>query len=73
MTAATTPMRHAALQTRMSAELIWRLGQYPQRLGWDAGQLAAHQRDRLRVLLEHAAEHSPFHARRLRGLDLERL
>ena len=73
MTAATTPMRHAALQTRMSAELIWRLGQYPQRLGWDAGQLAAHQRDQLRVLLEHAAEHSPFHAGRLRGLHPERL
>ena len=73
MTAATTPMRHTALQTRMSAELIWRLGQYTQRLGWDAGQLAAHQRDRLRVLLEHAAEHSPFHARRLRGLHPERV
>jgi hypothetical protein len=73
MTAATTPMRHTALQTRMSAELIWRLSQYTQRLGWDAGQLAAHQRDRLRVLLEHAAEHSPFHARRLRGLHPERL
>jgi phenylacetate-coenzyme A ligase PaaK-like adenylate-forming protein len=66
-------MRHTALQTRMSAELAWRLGPYTQRLGWDAGQLAAHQRDRLRVLLEHAAEHSPFHARRLRGLDPERL
>ena len=51
MTAATTPMRHTALQTRTSAELIWRLGQYTQRLGWDAGQLAAHQRDRMRVLL----------------------
>jgi phenylacetate-CoA ligase len=73
MTEATTLMRHTALQTRMSAELTWRLGQYTQRLGWDAGQLAAHQRDRLRVLLAHAAEHSPFHARRLRGLDLGRL
>src|SRR6202008_4281625 len=48
-------------------ELIWRLGQYTQRLGWDAGQLAAHQRDRLRGLLEHAAEQAPFHARGLRG------
>jgi hypothetical protein len=73
MTAATVPARHASLPSRMSAELAWRLGQYTQRLGWDADQLAAHQRDRLRVLLAHAAEHSPFHARRLRGLDLERL
>ncbi len=73
MTAATVPARHACLPARMSAELAGRLGQYTQRLGWDAGQLAAHQRDRLRVLLGHAAEHSPFHARRLRGLDPERL
>jgi phenylacetate-CoA ligase len=73
MTAVATPAWHTALQTRMSAELAWRLGPYAQRLGWNSGQLAAHQRDRLRVLLGHAAEHSPFHARRLRGLDLERL
>ena len=73
MTTAPVPARHASLPARMSAELAWRLGPYTQRLGWDAGQLAAHQRDRLRVLLEHAAEHSPFHARRLRGLDPERL
>jgi len=73
MTAATVPARHAWLPARMSAELAWRLGQHTQRLGWDAGQLAADQRDRLRVLLAHATEHSPFHARRLRGLDLERL
>jgi len=73
MTAATVPARDACLSARMSAELAWRLGQYTQRVGWDAGQLAAHQRDRLRALLAHAAEHSPFHAARLRGLDLERL
>lgn len=69
MTAAATPTRHTVLPARASAELTWRVGQYTQRLGWDAGQLAAHQRDRLRALLGHAAEHSPFHARRLRGLD----
>jgi phenylacetate-CoA ligase len=73
MSTAAVPARHASLQARMSAELAWRLGQYTQRLGWDAGQLASYQRDRLRVLVAHAAEHSPFHARRLRGLDLERL
>jgi phenylacetate-CoA ligase len=73
MTAMTVPERRTALQARMSAELTWRLGEYAGRLGWDASQLAAHQRDRLRVLLGHAAEHSRFHARRLRGLDPERL
>jgi phenylacetate-coenzyme A ligase PaaK-like adenylate-forming protein len=53
----------------MSAELTRRLGPYTERLGWDAGQLAHHQRERLRLLLAHAAGHSPFHARRLRGVD----
>jgi phenylacetate-CoA ligase len=69
MTAATTPARHTALQTRASAELTGRLSRYTGRLGWDSGQLAGHQSERLRALLGHAAEHSPFHARRLRGLD----
>ena len=32
------------------------------RLGWDAGQLAAFQRDRLRALLARAIASSPFHA-----------
>jgi phenylacetate-CoA ligase len=69
MTAATTTARRATLSARASAELGRRLGPYAGRLGWDAGTLAAHQRDRLRELLGHAAEHSPFHARRLRGID----
>jgi phenylacetate-CoA ligase len=69
MTAATVTARRGLLSARMSAELTWRLGQYTERLGWDTSQLAAYQRDRLRVVLAHAAEHSRFHARRLRGLD----
>ena len=57
----------------MSAELTRRLGPYTGRLGWDASQLAHHQRERLRLLLTHAAGHSPFHARRLRWVDPSRL
>jgi phenylacetate-coenzyme A ligase PaaK-like adenylate-forming protein len=72
MTAPVTSAGGTALPARMSAELARRLGEYAGRSGWDAGQLAGHQRQRLRVLLAHAAEHSPFHARRLRGLDLSR-
>ena len=72
MTAATAPARHACLPARVSAELTWRLAQHTWRLGWDTAELAAHQRERLRVLLAYAAEYSPFHARRLRGLDLSR-
>ncbi len=72
MTATTVPARHACLPARVSAELTWRLAQHTSRLDWDAADLAAHQRQRLRVLLAYAAEYSPFHARRLRGLDLSR-
>ena len=72
MTAMTVPARHASLPARVSAELTWRLAEHTWRLGWDAAELAAHQRERLRVLLAYAAEYSPFHARRLRGLDLSR-
>lgn len=69
MTAATAPAARAALSARLSAELTWRLAEYTRRASWDVGQLAAHQQERLRELLAHAAEHSAFHARRLRGLD----
>jgi phenylacetate-coenzyme A ligase PaaK-like adenylate-forming protein len=42
------------------------------RLRWSRAQLEELQRDRLRALLAHAAQSSKLHARRLRGLDLER-
>jgi len=56
----------------MCAELTGRLVQYTPRLSWDASELAAWQRERLRVLLAHAAEHSRFYADRLRGLEVSR-
>jgi phenylacetate-CoA ligase len=40
------------------------------RLRWNRDQIIAEQRRGLARLLAHAAEHSPFHARRLRGIDL---
>jgi phenylacetate-coenzyme A ligase PaaK-like adenylate-forming protein len=69
MTAAAAPATPTALQTQVSAELRERLGAYTGRLGWDADQLATHQQQQLRALLTHAAGHSPFHRRRLGGLD----
>jgi phenylacetate-coenzyme A ligase PaaK-like adenylate-forming protein len=50
-------------------ELAARLPDHLDRLAWDQTRLAAHQRDRLRALLAHAAANSPFHARRLAGID----
>jgi phenylacetate-coenzyme A ligase PaaK-like adenylate-forming protein len=69
MTAVTAPATPTTLQIRASAELSKRLGVFTGRLGWNADQLATHQQQQLRALLAHAVVHSPFHRRRLAGLD----
>ena len=56
------------LRTRVSGAVGGQMPQHLERLGWDAGRLAACQRDRLRALLTRAIAGSPFHARRLRGI-----
>ena len=58
-----------ALRARFGQALASRLPEHIGRLGWDARQLADHQREQLRALLACALEHSPFHARRLAGID----
>src|SRR5262249_17259288 len=60
------------LRTRVSGAVGRHMPEHIARLGWDAGRLAAHQRDRLRALLARAIADSPFHARRLRGVDPDR-
>ena len=60
------------LRTRVSGAVGRRMPEHIARLGWDAGQLAACQRDRLRALLARAIAGSPFHADRLRGIDPDR-
>lgn len=54
------------------SELATRLPEHLGRLGWDRARLEAHQRDRLRELLAHAAANSPFHGRRLAGIGVDR-
>ena len=61
-----------ALRARVGSTLAGRLGAHIERLDWDAGKLERFQRDELRRLLAHAVERSPFHARRLLGIDPER-
>ena len=56
------------LRTRVSGAVGRQMPQHCARLGWDAGRLAALQRDRLRALLARAIAGSPFHAGRLRGV-----
>jgi phenylacetate-coenzyme A ligase PaaK-like adenylate-forming protein len=60
------------LRNRVSAAVGGRMPEHIGRLGWDAGRLAVHQRDRLRSLLARAIAGSPFHAGRLRGVDPDR-
>ncbi|HEY1324189.1 MAG TPA: hypothetical protein VGF32_28290 [Streptosporangiaceae bacterium] len=62
----------SALRAHVARTLAGHLDRHLARLHWDDAQLARHQRDRLRELLAYAAEHSPFHARRLRGVDPSR-
>jgi phenylacetate-coenzyme A ligase PaaK-like adenylate-forming protein len=64
---ATTPFDD--YRGRAQAALFGSLPAHIDRLGWDADRLVSWQRDRIRVLLAVAMERSPFHARRLDGLD----
>jgi phenylacetate-coenzyme A ligase PaaK-like adenylate-forming protein len=45
------------------------LGDHMGRIEWSRDQIEFHQTARLRSLLAYAKERSPFHARRLRGID----
>jgi phenylacetate-coenzyme A ligase PaaK-like adenylate-forming protein len=60
------------LRTGVSGAVSRQMPEHIGRLGWDTGQLAAWQRDRLRALLARAIAGSPFHAARLRGVDPDR-
>jgi phenylacetate-coenzyme A ligase PaaK-like adenylate-forming protein len=44
-----------------------------ERLTWSAARIEEHQRAGLRRLVAHAIEHSPFHRRRLAGIDASSL
>jgi len=59
------------LRERAAAELATRLPDHLGRVSWDRARLAVHQRDGLRELLAQAAANSPFHARRLAGIDID--
>lgn len=48
-----------------------KLGPALERLEWSADRIAEHRQTRLRETLCYAARHSAWHAKRLRGLDLD--
>jgi phenylacetate-CoA ligase len=60
-------VRRATLQ----ADLLEAYDDLIPRAAWTREQIRRHQTERLRALLRHAADNSPFHAERLAGLDLD--
>ena len=68
----TTTTAVETVVARAGAQLAARMPDHVEHLRWDGDRLAAYQRERLRLLLRHALEHSPFHARRLGRLDPDR-
>ena len=63
----------ADTRARVSGGLAAQVPGHLARLAWDAERLAVHQREGLRALAAHARAYSPFHARRLAGIDVDRL
>jgi phenylacetate-CoA ligase len=68
---ATRASAFSALRDRLQPAMLNAYPELIERLGWDRAAIRDHQRDRLRALLASAAERSPFHARRLAGIDLD--
>ena len=68
----TTAPKHSfhAVRDGLQTSLLASYPEHVARIGWNRAQIARHQQDRLSALLAHAVEHSPFHARRLRGIDI---
>lgn len=66
---AAAPTTFAAYRERLQPAVVAALPEMIARTTWGREQIVDHQRARLRSLLADAAERSPFHARRLAGVD----
>ena len=62
----TQRQQHLTYATALAPRLI-------ERLDWSADRLAAYRSQRLREVVRHAADRSPWHRERLAGVDLDRL
>lgn len=63
----------AHLRDRQVAAIAADRPEHLERRTWDRDRIRRHQREALRDLVRHAVEHSPFHARRLAGVDPDAL
>ena len=65
----TSSIDKSAASARARADFIQSMPEHIERLGWSRERLRALQTSRLRALLSTALERSPFHARRLAGVE----
>jgi phenylacetate-CoA ligase len=68
----TEPSGFAGMRASLEAGYLAELPASIARMSMPAAELAAHQRDALRALLTYVVAKSPFHRRRLAGLDVSR-
>lgn len=65
----TTTRDFGALRASLLPAILADQPTHQERMGWSRAEILGHQRTALRDLLAHAIEHSPFHGRRLAGID----
>jgi phenylacetate-coenzyme A ligase PaaK-like adenylate-forming protein len=65
----TKPVRNPELCRSQRGEVAAGIFAHSKRLRWSRSQLEGERQERLRDLLVWAVEHSPFHAKRLTGID----
>jgi phenylacetate-CoA ligase len=69
----TAAARHEELRRAQRVDVGALTLAHARRLRWSKEQIATERRTRLRELVAHAVEHSPFHAERLAGVDPSRV
>ncbi|MFP4002714.1 MAG: phenylacetate--CoA ligase family protein [Alphaproteobacteria bacterium] len=67
------PAQYEAQRKRQIAYMRRQLPHYLRRLTWSREQVLAEQTRALREMLRHAKENSPWYARRLKGIDVDRI
>jgi len=68
----TTNTSWEQLRSQLQTTFLTGMSDQMRRMAWDAEQILTAQRDGLRKLLAHAVNYSPFHRRRLAGIDIDR-
>jgi hypothetical protein len=70
-TTTTQPAAWTRLRAQLQHDVLAALPDHLERLTWSRQQIEAARREQLRRLLMVAVERSPFHRRRLAGIDLD--